>query len=113
MFKQNYILNKPEAFNFTKKETMTQVFFCEFWESKNTFFIEYIRTATSETVTENSLGNSYRGEKFSSRNEKLHIISIFSIRLTELKFLVQAKNIHIISPLDICLGSQYASAQKN
>ena len=73
-------------------------------------FIEYVRTATSETVTDNSLGNLSGGEKFSAQNKKLHITSIFSIRLTEWKFSSQADNIHIISPLDIWLGSQYASA---
>ena len=78
------------------------------WEDMG--FIEYVRTATSETVTDNSLGNLSGDEKFSARNEKLHITSIFSIRLTEWKFSSQADNIHIISPLDIWLGSQYASA---
>ena len=107
-------MNKPEAFNFIKKESLTHVFFCEFCEIfKNTFFIEYCRTATSETVTYNNLGNSSGGEKFSARDEKLHIISFLSIRLTELKFSAQTENIHIISSLDIWLGSQYASAQKN
>ena len=68
------------------------MFFCEFFEIfKNIFSIEYLPTATSETVTYNNLGNSSGGEKFSARNEKLHIISIFSIRLTELKFSAQAE----------------------
>ena len=52
------------------------VFSCEFCKIfKNTFFLEHLRTAASETGTENSLGNSARGEKCSARNEKLHIIS--------------------------------------
>ena len=42
--------------------------------------------AASETATENSLGNADRDGKFSAKDEKLHIISIFSTRLTELKF---------------------------
>ena len=34
--------------NFIKKESLTQVFSCEFWElSKKTFFIEHHRTAAS------------------------------------------------------------------
>ena len=78
------------------------------WEDMG--FIEYVRTATSETVTNNGLGNLSGGEEISAQNEKLHITSIFSIRLTEWKFSSQADNIHIISPLDIWLGSQYASA---
>ena len=33
------ILIKLQAFNFIKKETLAQVFSCEFWKiSKNTFF---------------------------------------------------------------------------
>ena len=35
--------SRPEACNFIKKETLAQVFSCEFYEiSKNTFFIEYL-----------------------------------------------------------------------
>ena len=34
----------PEACNFIKKETLAQVFSCEFWKiSKNTFFVEHFR----------------------------------------------------------------------
>ena len=34
--------------NFSKKETQTQVFSCEFCEIfKNTFFVEHLRTAAS------------------------------------------------------------------
>ena len=34
---------QPEACNFIKKETLAQVFFCEFCEiSKNTFFTEHL-----------------------------------------------------------------------
>ena len=69
------------------------------------FFIEHIGTATSEAVTENSPGNW-------ARAEKLHIISIFSTRLTKLKFLVRAENLHKISPSDIWLGSKYVFAQR-
>ena len=39
----------PEACNFIKKETLAQVFFCEFREiSKNTFFTEDLWTTASE-----------------------------------------------------------------
>ena len=48
--------------------------------------MEQLWIAISETVTENSLGKSARGEIFSAWDEKLHIISIFSTRSTELKF---------------------------
>ena len=41
---------KPEACNFIKKETLTQVFSCKFCEiSKNPFFTEHLRTTASET----------------------------------------------------------------
>ena len=69
------------------------------------FFIQHIGTATSEAVTENSPGNW-------ARDEKLHIISIFSTRLTKLKFLVRAENLDKISPSDVWLGSKYVFAQR-
>ena len=38
----------PQACNFIKKETLTQVFSCEFCEiSNNTFFTQHIRTTDS------------------------------------------------------------------
>ena len=41
----------PEACNFIKKETLAQVFSCEFWEIfKNIFFIEHLRETTSENI---------------------------------------------------------------
>ena len=51
---------------FTKRDSVTGVFL---WILQNiaNFFIEHLRTAASETVTENSPGNS-------ARNGKLHII---------------------------------------
>ena len=40
---------QTEACNFIKKETLAQVFSCEFCEiSKNTFFIEHLRETASE-----------------------------------------------------------------
>ena len=40
---------KPKAFNFVKKETLAQVFSCEFCEiSKNNFFTEHFWTTASE-----------------------------------------------------------------
>ena len=40
---------QTQTCNFIKKETLAQVFSCEFWEiSKNTFFIEDLREAASE-----------------------------------------------------------------
>ena len=93
------------------------MFSCEFCKIfKNTFFLEHLRTAASETGTEKSLRNSVRGEKCSARNEKFHIISFFFFffptRLTKLKFSARALNFHIISLLDVWLGSKYASAQR-
>ena len=38
-------LRRPQAYNFIKKETLAQVFFCEFCEIfKNIFFTEHLRT---------------------------------------------------------------------
>ena len=51
------------------------------------FFIEHLRTAASETVTENSLGNSTWCEKCSDRDKKL-----------------------MICPLDVGLGSKFTRA---
>ena len=43
---------RPKACNFIKKETLAQVFSCEFCEiSKNTFFTEHLRTTTSERIS--------------------------------------------------------------
>ena len=40
---------RPLAWNFIKKETLAQVFSCEFCEiSKNTFFTEHLRMTASE-----------------------------------------------------------------
>ena len=40
------------AFNFIKKETLAQVFSCEFWEIlKNTFFTEHLRMFLNVPVT--------------------------------------------------------------
>ena len=42
----------PQAWNCIKKETLAQVFFCEFCEiSKSTFFTEHLWTTASETNT--------------------------------------------------------------
>ena len=43
------IKKRPEACKFIKKETLAQVFSCEFWDiSKNNFFTEHLRTTASE-----------------------------------------------------------------
>ena len=48
MISRNSQENKPKACNFNKKETLTQVFPCEFCEIiKNIFFKEYIRATAS------------------------------------------------------------------
>ena len=40
---------RPEACNFIKKETLAQVFSCEFCEiSKNTFFTEHLLATASD-----------------------------------------------------------------
>ena len=41
-------LNRPQTCNFIRKETLAQVFSCEFYEiSKNTFFTKHVRTTAS------------------------------------------------------------------
>ena len=59
--------------------------FCKIF--KDTFLIEHLPTATSETATEISQGNSARDEQFSTR-------------------LAQAENLLIIVPLYVCLVSK-------
>ena len=50
---------RPEAYNFVKKETLAQVFSCEFCEiSKNTYFTEHLRTTASTFLTFSS-GNHF------------------------------------------------------
>ena len=42
--------------NFIKKESLAQLFFCEFCEiSKNTFFIEHLWTTASEPTLDSSV----------------------------------------------------------
>ena len=44
-------VNFAKFYNFIKKETLAQAFFCEFSEiSKNTFFTEYLRAIASELI---------------------------------------------------------------
>ena len=44
--------SQPRAFNFIKKETLTQVLTCDFCEiSKNTFFKKYLWTTASDSLT--------------------------------------------------------------
>ena len=43
---------------FIKKETVVQVFSCEFWgNSKNTYFKEQLRTTASENMSHTPLGS--------------------------------------------------------
>ena len=44
-----------------------------------------------KTATENRLANSPQDETFSTTDEKIHIISLFSTRLTKLKLSAWAK----------------------
>ena len=49
-------LSVPKACNFIKKETLTQVFFCEFCEiSQNTFPTEHLWMTASETHLANHM----------------------------------------------------------
>ena len=48
---QSLYFNKVEVCNFSKKETLTHVFSCEFREiSKNNFFTEHLRTTASRCM---------------------------------------------------------------
>ena len=97
-------LNNPEASNFIKKRLWHRCFSVNLAEFLRTpFYIESLRMVSLESVTKNSLGKSGQGEK-------PHITSIFPTPLREMKFSARAKNLHIISPLDVWLG--YASAQR-
>ena len=41
----------PEVYNFIKKETLAQVFSCEFYKiSKNTFFTEHLSATASKII---------------------------------------------------------------
>ena len=47
----SFLIKLQAACNFIKKDTLTQVFSCEFCEiSKNIFFTEHFRTTASERV---------------------------------------------------------------
>ena len=49
---QSLFFNKVAGLNFIKKETLAQVFSCEFCEiSKNTFFIEHLWWSESQSLT--------------------------------------------------------------
>ena len=52
-------LIKLQACNFIKKETLAQVFSCEFYEiSKNTFFTEHLWTTWNEWIIQNNYWQS-------------------------------------------------------
>ena len=45
------LMKNPEACNFIKKESLAQVFSCEFCKiSKNTFFAEHLSTTASRSM---------------------------------------------------------------
>ena len=56
------------ACNFIKKETLAQVFSCEFCEiSKNIFFIEHLRATASE-LSQNQSQNQNQNQVINERN---------------------------------------------
>ena len=58
-------LIKLQACNFFKKETLAQMFSCEFWEiSKNTFFYRTSPVAASE------MNNSFKESSFKNNTYK-------------------------------------------
>ena len=47
--KASFLIKLPEVCNFIKKETLAQVFFCQFYKTfKNTFFTEQLRVTASD-----------------------------------------------------------------
>ena len=55
--KSTFARDYPQVCNFIRKETLAQVFFCEFREiSKNTFFTEYFRTTAFTNVFLRTVG---------------------------------------------------------
>ena len=68
----------PQVCNLIKKESVAQVFSCEFWEiSKNTFFTEHLRTTASESSSESCQIQQTRG--------CLDILLINRIKITRLR----------------------------
>ena len=77
-------LNKVEAYNFIKKETLAQVFFCEFYEIyKNTLFLQN-SSVTKQSA--NAAKHKYGEENWSFEDRtdaKKLIILINSLTATE------------------------------
>ena len=74
----------PEACNFIKKETLAQVFSCEFCDiSKNTFFTEHLRTTASDCRSSHSQMSFKIGvlKNFASFTGKHMRLSLFLIKL--------------------------------
>ena len=65
-------VQRPELRNFIRKETLAQVFSCEFCEiSKNTFFTEHLWTTASE-VSQNI---SKKSHLMTNWNHSLYVLS--------------------------------------
>ena len=65
-------IKRPEACNFIKKETLAQVFSCEFCKiSKNTFFTEHLRWLLLHSYTTQSClsQNAIYGNAFKARSQ--------------------------------------------
>ena len=93
--------NKPDAATLFKKETLNQVFSCEFCTIyNNNSFLEHLWMVASETGTENNVGNSARCKEFSSRDEK------FILKSTHVKsfiYLFICLFIYLFVCLFVCL----------
>ena len=72
--KKVFLEISQQVCNFIKKETLAQVFSCEFCEiSKNTFFTEHLRLLLAETIVSH--------EEFVQENQTFHFeLGVFKIR---------------------------------
>ena len=88
---------RPQACNFIKKETLAQVFSCEFCKiSKNTFFTEQFR-ATASSFSRNTKPFSYDHQVIGKWNP-LHLKVVTGTSLELFNFLAnQWTNFYIIA----------------
>ena len=72
--KKLFLEISQQVCNFIKKETLAQVFSCEFCEiSKNAFFTEHLRLLLAETIVSH--------EEFVQENQTFHFeLGVFKMR---------------------------------
>ena len=68
--------SEPQACNFIKKETLGQVFSCDFGEiSKNTFFIEHLQATASECDKQEIIAPYLKVFLMNLRNSVLYVLA--------------------------------------